>query len=335
MKIITKRSAVLSCLAHARETRNPIFCPNAENVEEIEGVLEAAQRFADKNSFPLVTVGLGITASYPDHPQLEQLDFKRDSIPAGSSRDVTVNSLIDRALIWLDWIQVYERPGLFPSVQVIPFLDHGWVPNASDRELMEHPAFLERMGIIMYDASHYNLDKNIELTRDYVEQHGDQIVIEACPDKILSQAELATREDVNVTLLTEPEVAVSFVARTGVDLIVPSLGTEHRGQPSEHIYYRRPLAAELMDKVGAILSLHGTSSLGDNLSTVGCDGICKVNFYTAMATQASQELLNQWNAADSISIRNGCGSFIHGLRRESVIKTALHMLELLQRSPND
>ncbi|MBC2593471.1 class II fructose-bisphosphate aldolase [Ruficoccus amylovorans] len=329
MQIIHNRREVLTCLEEARKAGAPVFCPNAETPDEIEGVLNAAQSFAQQRKLPHISVGLGITASYPDHPQLRRLDLNSQLTAEGICQSEPTCSVVDRALIWLDWIAAYARPDIFPSVRAIPFLDHGWVPIPQDRELMENDEFIDRMGIIMFDASGYDLDANIARTQDYVKRHGESVVVEGCPDKILSQADLAKKPQDSSPFLTNPQSAATFVSKTGVDLIVPSLGTEHRGQPGEHIYYRRELARELTQKVGPILALHGTSSLGDKLSTVAQDGICKVNFYTAMARQASHSLQNAWASAGTDSIHTTCGSYLHHTRRSAVQATCTHMLNLL------
>jgi fructose/tagatose bisphosphate aldolase len=83
-------------------------------------------------------------------------------------------------------------------------------------------------------------------------------------------------------LLSDPRRVGQFVERTGVDLVVPNLGTEHRTASDVPLEYRRDIAREISKLVGPIQALHGTSSLGDRLETVGSDDICKVNFYTAL-----------------------------------------------------
>ncbi|MBC2593803.1 class II fructose-bisphosphate aldolase [Ruficoccus amylovorans] len=329
MKIIHERQAVLACLQEARATGAPVFCPNAETPDEMEGVLSAAQAFAEQHDLPRISVGLGITASYPDHPQLRRLDLKSVLTRSGFCEAIPSYSVVERALIWLDWIAAYARPSTFPAVQAIPFLDHGWASLEADIELMEHAEFIERTGIIMFDASGCELKENIALTRDYVRRHGGAVVVEGCPDKILSQADLSAKPKDTPPFLTDPETAAVFVAETGVDLIVPSLGTEHRGQPGEHIYYRRELARTLAEKVGPILALHGTSSLGDRLSTVAQDGICKVNFYTAMAWQSSLSLQEACASMGTGNIHTSCGSFVHRVRRAAVRETCTRMFNVL------
>jgi fructose-bisphosphate aldolase class II len=118
----------------------------------------------------------------------------------------------------------------------------------------------------------------------------------------------------------------AFVNRTGVDLLVPSLGTEHRGEPGMDIHYRRELAREITRRVGPRLALHGTSSLGDRVGGVGEDGICKVNFYTAMARAASAALREAWGTGP-LPLERACGSFGHRTRRAAAQDVLTRLFE--------
>jgi len=331
MKVIIRREEVLARLASAAAHRTPIFCPNGETVDEIEGIIAAAAAFRKEKGLETVTVGIGITGTYPDHPQLRQLSLDSDLRSDGGRFLRAADSIESAAFIWLDWIGVYgSRPELFPGVEVIPFMDHGWVPAAPDRALLNNPDFQRRMGIIMFDASACPLEENIARTAEYVRVAGPHVVVEACPDRIASAKEIMEAGP-GASILTDPASAAQFVQATKVDLIVPSLGTEHRGVPGESIYYRRFLAQDLFKRVGPILALHGTTSLGDKITQVGEDGIVKVNFYTGMARAASEAVRALWNArgAETLKLDFASGSFIHNIRRQKVREESLRMLRLL------
>lgn len=317
MRIVNGREEVLVALAEAGRSGRPLFCPNAETPDEMEGVLSAAEAYAADCGLEGMAVGIGVTASYPEHGQLKRLG---------------TGSLRATWRVWDGWLRGYAAvEGLYPRVEVIPFLDHGWAPHAEDVDLMEDAGFQTAMGIVMFDASALGIGENIRLTRAYVGQAGGRVVVEGCPDKILSQAEIARRGLRTADLLTDPEQAERFVRETGVDLIVPSLGTEHRGQSGEGIFYRRELARELARRVGPRLALHGTSSLGERVGDVGADGVCKVNYYTAMARAASGAVRAEWDrtAGDPLPVGLAAGSFIHHARRRMVCLRARAMLELL------
>ena len=192
----------------------------------------------------------------------------------------------------------------------------------------------QQFGIIMFDASTFDLPENIRLTREYVKQASQRVVVEACPDKILSEAEILGKGLSAEDMLTDPLQAAEFVRETDVDLIVPNLGTEHRAT-GHQIRYRAEIAQQLKEQIGAKLALHGTSSLGDRISNLATQGIVKVNFYTAMARSASQQLRASWDSipmADPLPIEQACGSEVLNIRRQRVRKVALGMLQKLQRT---
>lgn len=322
MKIINERNAVLERLAAAGENRAPLLCPNAETPEEMEGILLGAQRHAVSAGLPVTVIGIGVTASYPDHPQLGRL-----ALPGGPG------SVETAAKIWMRWLRGYEDcGGIFGKVEVIPFLDHGWAPLESDRLLMEAVWFQEAMGIIMHDASLCAFEENAGLTAGYVERSKKRVVVEACPDKVYERAEIERKKLDEASMLSDPETVEKFVDRTGVDLVVPNLGTEHRTLAKVPLEYRRDVARAISSRIGPRLALHGTSSLGDRLQTVGQDGICKVNFYTAMARSASMRVKENWEQTepgDPLPIALACGSAIHASRREVFADRTQAMLKCL------
>jgi fructose-bisphosphate aldolase class II len=293
----------------------------------MEGIMLGAQRYAAATGNVTCVVGIGFTATYPDHPQLEGLALERKSA-AGPIKAT--------AATWLHWLDGYaDRLGLLDEVEVIPFMDHGWAPHEVDLELMHEAWFQAAVGIIMFDASAFDFDENIRLTAEFARQVKHQVVVEACPDKVYEHSALLAKRLSEADLLSRPEAVERFVAQTGVDLIVPNLGTEHRSASHTPLRYRRDLAQEIARRVGPIQALHGTSSLGGRLATVGQDGICKINYYTAMARAATQSLRQAWEASpDSVPlpIAQACGSFLHRTRREAVAENVYELLRQLHGS---
>ncbi len=93
------------------------------------------------------------------------------------------------------------------------------------------------------------------------------------------------------TVKNEPTTvaqAQRFLAETGVDILVPNVGTEHRATVDE-VEYNSQRAREISAAVGNILCLHGTSSLGPaSLAKLPGDGFIKVNIYTTLAVNGGQ-----------------------------------------------
>jgi fructose-bisphosphate aldolase class II len=323
VRLITKRSEVLERLSPYGQEQKPILCPNAETPEEMEGILLAAQRHAVRNGGRCV-VGIGVTATYPDHPQLGKLSLA--STP--NAGDIAV-----WAHIWLHWLHGYaDRDSLFDGVEVIPFLDHGWSAHDADLTIMHERWFQEAVGIVMFDASSYDFDENVRRTAAYVREAKSRVVVEACPDKVYERGEMLKKHLLESDLLSRPDQVEHFVRETGVDLIVPNLGTEHRAASNEPLEYRRELAQEIARRVGPIQALHGSSSLGGRLGTAGSDGICKINYYTAMAAAATRALRQSWKATPVdgvLPIGQACGGFLHSTRRESISANVGAILTLL------
>jgi fructose-bisphosphate aldolase class II len=331
VKIISDRRSVLSRLKMARTRRVPILSPNAETPDEMEAILLAAQQFAVETNSARVTMGIGITAGYPDHPQLVRLHpLARWQGARPDAAATPKGGLLPVALRWLDWLDSYKRDPWFNRVEVIPFWDHGWVPI--EAQLLTNAELVKRMGIIFFDASALPFEENVKLTAAYVARFRSQVVIEGCPDKIASQAEIQAATDLEKhSALSKPAQVREFVRRTGVDLVVPSLGTEHRGLPGESIRYRTALARRLRAENGDILVLHGTSSLGDRISAVGRDGIVKVNFYTGAARSSGAALRNAWATQPTpLPIEAAAGSFVHATRREAFRSEVLALLKRLK-----
>lgn len=106
--------------------------------------------------------------------------------------------------------------------------------------------------------------------------------------------------------LTDPEEAVEYVKRTGVDMLAVAVGTSHgtyKGVP--HIDFK--LLEEIRNKVDVPLVLHGGSGTGDeNLKKAVKKGIQKINLLTDLsngALKAVNREIKQEMAVDLITIQ--------------------------------
>lgn len=116
---------------------------------------------------------------------------------------------------------------------------------------------------VMIDASHHPFEENIELVKkvvDYAHQHG--VVVEAELGR-LAGVEDAVNVSARDASYTDPDQAVEFVERTGVDSLAIAIGTSHgaykfKGDPQ--------LDFERLDKITRLLPnfplvLHGASTV--------------------------------------------------------------------------
>ena len=116
---------------------------------------------------------------------------------------------------------------------------------------------------VMYDGSHHDFEENIRITKQVVEYaHAHGVVVEAELGRLAG-----VEDDVNVSLkdarFTDPDQAVEFVERTGVDSLAIAIGTSHgaykfKGEP--YLDYER------LEKIGKLLPnfpivLHGASTV--------------------------------------------------------------------------
>lgn len=132
----------------------------------------------------------------------------------------------------------------------------------------------------MIDASKKPFEENIEIVKDVVEYaHGYDAVVEA------ELGKLGGREDDLVVdekdaMYTNPDDAVEFVDKTGVDSLAIAIGTAHglyKGEPK--LDFER--LKEIRSKVNIPLVLHGASDVPDELVQKAISlGICKVNVAT-------------------------------------------------------
>ncbi len=335
MMLACDRGETLAVLQRFREAGVAFFAPNGELPAEIEGLCMGAQAFADAHGLQDIPIAVGMTGMYADNPQLRKM-----SISCRIAEDVSGLSggnVRQGCEIWLRHLACYQDlEGTFPAVRVLPFIDHGWAPDPQDQELVSDPSVVDRMAMIMYDASKYDHDKNIEQTRRYVAKFGDRVVVEGAPDKIYTPAETARLKLSREDQLSEPGFVAEYVERTGVDLVVPNLGTEHRsvGVGTAERRYERELAVAIRQQVGSIISLHGSSCLGGNVVTTAADGIVKVNFYTAMAVGAGNKIARLLGEHADLVERDrnlwiNSATYFHDVRRRHVAAVCEEMLGTL------
>lgn len=173
---------------------------------------------------------------------------------------------------------------------------------------------------VMIDGSKYSFEENIALTKKVVEYaHARGVVVEAELGR-LAGVEDAIKVSSRDATYTDPDQAVEFVERTGVDSLAIAIGTSHgaykfKGDPS--------LDFERLEKISKLLPnfplvLHGASTVlpefvakcnefggeiqgaqgvpEDMLLRAGKLGVCKINIDTdlrlAMTASIREHLAN-------------------------------------------
>ncbi|MBI5669082.1 MAG: class II fructose-bisphosphate aldolase [Chloroflexi bacterium] len=275
MPLVSQPEQVAAIYTHAAERGLCLanFC--TANRYTTESILRSAYEFGCEHGLKDVPVVVSVTANYPIEPQLVSYTSLKN---AALGMKALVN---DVALLVAP-----DSP--YAGLQVMLHLDHGQ-PEA-DEGLFDWAA--DRFATIMYDASAWPMAQNIAMTRRFVERMRGRVLVEG------AVAEIAQAVDHADAPLTTPEDAERFFNETGVSLIVPDLGTEHRST-AVAARYDGDRARAIQARIGSRMVLHGSSSLPDSdLGRLPSDGIVKVNVWTvferiggqAVARDVLQEL---------------------------------------------
>ncbi len=119
---------------------------------------------------------------------------------------------------------------------------------------------------VMIDGSHHSFDDNIKLTKQVVDYaHDNGVVVEAELGKLggIEEDVVGVSHEEVMSHLTDPDEAVEFVERTGVDSLAVAIGTSH----GAYKFKSEPkLAFDVVEKIqekipGYPLVMHGSSSV--------------------------------------------------------------------------
>ena len=146
---------------------------------------------------------------------------------------------------------------IFPDAIFAVHLDHG--DEQTCYECIDSGFFSS----VMIDASHESFDQNVAITKRVVDKaHAKGISVEA-ELGMLGGVEEDIKVDEGHAMLTNPEEAKDFVAKTGCDSLACAIGTSHgafkfKGKQSLHFDVLQKIKALLP---GFPLVMHGSSSV--------------------------------------------------------------------------
>lgn len=196
---------------------------------------------------------------------------------AEAKRSPLIVQLFPWAITYSDGLLVHAaaQRARQSSVPVAIHLDH-----AQDEALIKHAAVNLPFDSIMVDMSHYEMDENLQKTRELVEfcnQH--KVTTEAEPGRIEGGEDgIADTADLEGALTT-PDQVEDFIA-TGIDFLAPAFGNVHGdyGKKGPVLEYDR--LEMIRQKVGGRVRLvvHGTNDWPEELTKKCVAGGCvKVN----------------------------------------------------------
>jgi fructose-bisphosphate aldolase class II len=107
------------------------------------------------------------------------------------------------------------------GLDVVLHLDHG-----SDLAQVK-TAIAAGFTSVMYDGSHHEYEENVRLTKEVVEYaHSKGVVVEAELGKLAGVEDAVSVSAADATY-TDPDQAVDYVKRTGIDSLAIAIGTSH------------------------------------------------------------------------------------------------------------
>jgi len=269
MPLVTDYQQVKDVYQEAAElgVAMPAFC--CEDRETLEAILAAAKEKGEELGVEDLPVLPTWTVRYPPRGQMKLITACGDPV-------------LGMRLMLSDLELFASEESPYGKLRILPNVDHAfpWL----DGDILE--GFVDQVAGMMFDASERPFEENVRLTAEYVEKMEGRVAVEGAVDELYEAGSEQTKNEP-----TTVAQAQRFLAETGVDILVPNVGTEHRATVGE-VKYNSQRAREISAAVGKILCLHGTSSLGPaSLAQLPDDGFVKVNIYTTLAVNGGQAMV--------------------------------------------
>ena len=170
------------------------------------------------------------------------------------------------------------------TVPVCFHFDHGRSFEACAR------AIRAGFSSVMFDGSNLSFEENIAETKRVVEMaHACGISVEGEIGHVgASEGSVESAKD--DSRYTEPEAAVEFVDKTGVDALAVAIGTAHGVYKSApKLDFQR--LEEIRSMVSVPLVMHGASGLSDeNFKQAIRSGMSKINAFTNLTLKVSEQI---------------------------------------------
>ena len=268
MPLITDYHQVKDTYQEAAELGVALPVLGTEDRETLEAILASALEFGKEigvDDLPIIPTW---TSRYPARGQTTL-------VTACGDPRVGNEMMLSDLKVFVGEASPYRR------LRVMPHLNHAfpWL----DGDVLYQ--FVDRFASVMFDASEKSFEENLQLTAEYVQKVQGRVVVEGAVGEIFEASGTGAKNEP-----TTVGRARRFLRDTGVDLLVPNVGTEHRVTTGQ-VRYRSDRAREISAAVGKVLCLHGTSSLRpEDLPKLPADGFVKVNIYTTLAVKGGQAL---------------------------------------------
>ena len=269
MAIITERHQSLEIFERAQACNMSvaIFCTASH--WNTEAILLAADKIEKKYGLKDVPVVLATTFTYKHMPQAKRFSYSQDARAGFLAHMGNLHALAE------------GKYAPYRHIQVLPHLDHA--NPVRDRWALT--VALPYFSSVMFDAQEYPYDQNVALTKEYVANYGDQVLVEGIMEMLTVEGGTEARQVDNYLVR-----AKDYMRETGVDFFVADLGTEQQATTVGGARYDKERARLLTESLGRkMLVLHGTSCLtNDQVRGLAQDGVVRVNMWTRIAREAGQ-----------------------------------------------
>ena len=204
------------------------------------------------------------------------------------------------------------------TIPVVLHLDHGTSFESCKK------AVDAGFSSVMIDASEYDIDKNIEITKQVVDYaHKNNVSVEA------EIGIISKNDDINNNYATV-EDCIKLYKNTNIDSIAPSVGTMHGlYKEKPNINYER--IKEISNTINIPLVLHGGTGIPDeDIKKCIENGITKVNINTELQVEWSNAVKDYIkNNNDVYDPRKIISSGEENIKK--VIKDKLHILKSINK----
>ncbi len=176
---------------------------------------------------------------------------------------------------------------------------------------------------VMIDASAYDFEENIRITKEVVEYaHAKGVVVESELGAIAGIEDDIVVDD-KYGAFTHPDDAVEFVKRTGIDSLAIAIGTAHgayKFKPGQKPALRFDILEEIQERLpGFPLVLHGASSVPQDrleiFNQYGGQLPAAIGIPTDMLRTASEKAVCKINVGTDIRV-----CYFGEIRRQMALK---------------
>ncbi len=251
---------------------------------------------------------------------------------AGASKDMNVGANLISSMVKIIANQ-YKNSGIGLHI------DHA-TPNYFD--FVVYCIENGLVSSVMIDASHETFEENVRISKEVVEvAHKHGVIVEGeigyikgTEDEIVSDTEL----------YTQPEEALAYVQKTGVDLFAASVGTNHGVTKGSKVVLNLDLIKRIDDllianNVETGIVLHGASGLTDEQQQIAVqNGVVKINKDTQYQMDIAAAVQAYWAGnADAIACPKGVNpdDFFPDKKRFDPRKWIIKGEDAMQKSVED